>query len=111
MRHLLQLLLDLVRDLLLHLRCGGAWPRHVHDHHLDRERRIFGTAEVEVGVDASARQNDHHEEDERAVRDGPGGQIETLHWAVTPSVRLPTWLRGNLPAKNGEIILPRCCAP
>src|SRR5581483_1918930 len=86
MRQFLQLLLDLVGDLFFHFRRGRAGPGNVDDHHLDREGRVFGTAEVEVGVDTGAGQHDYHEQDERAVRDGPGGQVEALHDAGTPSV-------------------------
>jgi hypothetical protein len=46
----LQLLFDLVGDLRLHLRGRRAGPGDVHDHRLDGEGRILGTAEVEVGV-------------------------------------------------------------
>ena len=45
---LLQLLLDLVGDLRLHLGRGRARPGDVHHHGLDREGRVLGAAEIEV---------------------------------------------------------------
>ena len=78
-RQLLQLLLDLVGDLRLHLGRGRARPGDVHHHHLDGEGGVLGAAEIEVGVHARRAEQDDHEQHQRAVRDGPFGQIETLH--------------------------------
>ncbi len=85
-RQLLELLLDLVGDLRLHLGRGRARPGDVHDHRLDREGRVFGAAQVEVGIEARCTDDEDHEQDKRLVRDRPFGQIEALHGAA------PRWL-------------------
>ena len=82
---LLQLLLDLVGDLRLHLGRGRARPGDVDDHRLDGEGGILGAAEVEVGVDAGRAEQQDHEQDERPMRDRPFGQIEALHDAASCS--------------------------
>jgi hypothetical protein len=78
-RQLLQLLLDLVDGLRLQLRCRRSGPADMHDHGLDREVRILGAAEIEIGVDAGGAEQDDHEQDERPMRDRPFRQIEALH--------------------------------
>jgi hypothetical protein len=70
-RKLLQLLLDPVGDLGLHLARGGAGPGGGDDHGLDGEGRVFGAPEVEIGIGPRPAEHDDHEEDERAVRDRP----------------------------------------
>ena len=52
-RQCLELFLDLVGDLRLHLGGGGARPGDMHDHDLDGEGGILGTAEVEIGIGPS----------------------------------------------------------
>ena len=71
MRRLLQLLFDLVGDLLLDFARGGAGPVRAHHHHLERERRILGLAELLVRKDPD--HGEHHDqvEDERAVLERP----------------------------------------
>ena len=81
---LLQLLLDLVGDLGLHLGRGGARPGDVDDHGLDGEGGIFGAAEIEVGVGPGGAEQEDHEQDERPMRDRPFGEIEALHGADPP---------------------------
>src|SRR5262245_36529100 len=76
---LLQLLLDLVGDLRLHLGRGRAGPGHVHDHGLDREGRVLGAAEIEIRIDAGRAEDNDHEQDQRPMRDRPFRQIESLH--------------------------------
>ena len=85
---LLQLLLDLVGDLRLHLGRGRARPGDVHHHHLDGERGILGAAEIEVGVGAGRAEQQDHEQHQRAVRDRPFGQIEALHGVAPRACRL-----------------------
>ena len=80
----LQLLLDLVGDLRLHFRSRRAGPGDVHDHRLDREGRILGTAEVEVGVGPGRAEQQDHEQDERLMRDRPFRKIEALHDPAPP---------------------------
>jgi hypothetical protein len=83
----LQLLLDHVGDLRLHLGRSRAGPRDVHDHGLDGEGRIFGAPEVEVGIGPCPAEDQDHEQHERAVRDRPFGQIEAHHGAAPVNVR------------------------
>ena len=64
---LLQLGLDLLGDLLLHLARGGARPCRRHHHLLDGEGRVLAAAEIEEGEDAGRDQRDHEEHGERAV--------------------------------------------
>ncbi len=74
---LLQLGLELVGDLQLHLARGGAGPCSRHDHLLDGEGRVLAAAEIEVGEHAGRRQHDHEEERERAVLERQLGQVGT----------------------------------
>ena len=78
-RQVLQLLFDLVGDLRLHFRSRGTWPGDVHDHRLDGEGGVLGTAEVEVGVGPGRAEQQDHEQDERLMRDRPFRKIEALH--------------------------------
>src|SRR5436190_3982479 len=64
---LLQLGLELVGDLLLHLARGGARPGGRDDHLLDGEGWVLAAAEVEIGEDAGRRQHQHEEQRQRAV--------------------------------------------
>ena len=75
----LQFLFDFVGDLRLHFRGRRAGPGDVHDHRLDREGRILGTAEVEVGVGPGRAEQQDHEQDERLMRDRPFRKIEAPH--------------------------------
>jgi hypothetical protein len=78
-RQVLQLFFDLVGDLRLHFRRGRAGPGDVHDHRLDGEGRILGTAEVEIGIGPGRAEQQDHEQDERLMRDRPFGKIEAFH--------------------------------
>ena len=64
---LLQALLELVGDLILHLLGGGAGPCCADDHRLDRERGILGAAEVEVAHEPRHREHDDEEQHERGM--------------------------------------------
>ena len=75
----LQLLLDLVDDLRLQLRRRRARPADLDVHDLDRERRIFGPAELVIREQAGGADQQDHEQDQRPVRDGPFRQVEVLH--------------------------------
>ena len=58
-RCILQLFLQFVRDLLLHLICSRARPGHGHDHLTDSELRVLHTAQLNVGKNAA---NKDHED-------------------------------------------------
>ena len=58
---LLQLLLDRVRNLILHFLRRGAGPDRGDDSDLDGEVRILGAPELEVGEGACRRQHQDHE--------------------------------------------------
>ncbi len=76
---LLEFLLDPVGDLIEGVLDGRARPRRLHDHGLDRERRILLAAEAPVGHHAGDQRHQHQKPDERAVLERPIGEIETLH--------------------------------
>src|SRR5229473_2098191 len=76
---LLQLLLDLVGDLGLHLGRGGAGPCDADDHGLDREGGVFGTPKAEVRIDPCRAENEDHEQNKRPMRDRPFREIESRH--------------------------------
>ena len=76
---LLELFLDLVGDLGLHLGRGGPGPGDVDDHRLDGEGGILGAPKLQVGVDARCAENEDGEQHERLMRDRPFGEIEALH--------------------------------
>ncbi len=83
----LQLLLDGVGDLGLHLRRGGARPDRRDVDHLDGEERIFGAAEPLVGEEAGGTQRHDQEQDERGMADRPARKIEAFHRTVSRSKR------------------------
>ena len=78
-RQFLQLLLDGIGDLGLHLRGGGARPDRRDVHHLDREERILGAAEPLVGEEAGGAERDDQEQDQRGMAHRPAREIEALH--------------------------------
>ena len=82
---LLQLLLDLVGDLGLHLGRGRARPRDIDDHRLDGEGRVLGAAEIGIGIGARRTQDHDHEQHQGTVRDRPFGEIEARHGGVPSS--------------------------
>ena len=65
-----------------HLVGVGAWPLDRNDHLLDREGRIFGAAEAEIGPGAGGGEHDHGEEGERAVPQGECGEVHAVHRAA-----------------------------
>ena len=75
--------LDLALQPLGHLRQrvvdARAGPDGVHDHRLDRDRRIFVAAEMDEGGDAGHHDRDHPVDDERAMPERPGREIEAVH--------------------------------
>src|SRR5262249_57007177 len=83
-RRLLQLLLDPVGHLLHRVEGRGAGPHRLHDHGVDRELRILLAAELTVGHDARHPEDQHEEDHQRLVVDGPFGDVEALYWAATP---------------------------
>ena len=66
-RHILQLLLQLVRDLLFHLLRCRTRPGDGHDHLADREVRIFHPAELAVGKNAADKDDENEIPDETLV--------------------------------------------
>ncbi len=113
---LLQLLLDRVRDLILHFLRGGARPDRGDDRDLDGEVRILGAPELEVGEGACRRQHQDHEQHQRRVLDGPGGKIEAahhrspkiLHKSLLPAVRQDPATLARRPASE---IRTAACRP
>ena len=75
----LQLLLDRVGDLRLHFGGGRARPDRRDVHHLDREERILGAAELLIGEEAGGAERDDQEQDQRGMADRPARKIEALH--------------------------------
>ena len=75
-RRLLQLALDLVDHLLLHLLDGRAGPQHLHDHDAEGEVGVLLLADAQER-EAACRQQQHEQEGgEVAVRDRPARQVE-----------------------------------
>ena len=88
-RQFLQLLLDGIGDLGLHLLRGGARPDHGDVDHLDREERILGAAELLVGKEAGGAEHDHQEQDQRRMADRPARKIEALHVTLQRALPMP----------------------
>ena len=78
----LQLLLELVRDLLLHLLRRRARPGGRDDHLADRELRVLHAAELVVGEDAADGRHDDEVPDEDLVLQGDFCQIPHLSASV-----------------------------
>ncbi len=88
-RDLLQLLFDLLGHLLGDFRGGRARPLRLHDHDLERERRIFRLTEAEVGPHAEHGQYDDEVAQQRLVAQRPRGQIEIVHADISEAVVTP----------------------
>jgi len=69
-RNLLQLLLDAVGHLPVHLFGSGPRPERAHHHAAEGEVRILAPAEIEVGERAGDR---HHEQEEQGQLRLPDG--------------------------------------
>ena len=80
-RHLLELLLDAVGDLVDGLGGGGARPQRLDHHGLDGEGRVFLAAQLVVGQTAGDRRRQHEVDDEALVAQRPVGQVEGGHLA------------------------------
>ncbi|MET4791471.1 hypothetical protein ABIF64_003649 [Bradyrhizobium japonicum] len=78
-RQLLDLLLDGIGDLRLHLLRRRARPDHGDVDHLHRKERILGPPELLIGEEAGDAEYDHQEQDQRRMADGPGRKVEALH--------------------------------
>ena len=85
-RQLLQLLLDGICDLGLHLLRGRARPDHGDVDHLHREERILRTPELLIGEEPGDAEDDHQEQHQRRVTDGPGRKIEALHRTLRKTI-------------------------
>jgi hypothetical protein len=90
MRHLLELLLDAVGDLVDGFRGGGARPERFHHHGLDGEGRVFLAAQLVVGEIAGDRGSQHEIDNEAFVAQRPIGQVEGGHWRAV-SARRTFW--------------------
>ena len=79
MRRLLQLALDLVDHLLLHLLHAGA-PGQIdlHHHHAEGEVRVFLLAHAQERKGTGGQQQHQQERGEAAVPDGPARQVEAV---------------------------------
>ena len=75
----LQLLLDAVRHLALHLHRGRAGPGDLNDADLDGEGGVFRATEPHVGKRAGKPDHDDQEQDEGLVANGPGRKVDPLH--------------------------------
>ena len=76
MRHFLQLALDLVDDLVLHLLDRGSGPDGLHDHDAEGEVRIFLLAHVHQAEDAGEDDQPEQEARDGRMADRPARQIE-----------------------------------
>src|SRR4029450_3110896 len=76
---LLQLALQSVSDLLQGVVDGGAGPLRGHYHGLDGKVGILAAAELEVTADACDHDHQHEVGHERAVPQGPFGEVEAFH--------------------------------
>jgi hypothetical protein len=85
---LLDLLLDGIGDLFLHLLRGRAGPDHGDVDHLHREERILGPAELLIGEEAGDAEHQHQEQDQRRMADGPGRKVEALHRSLRKTIQL-----------------------
>ena len=86
---LLQLALDAVGDLLERVADRGARPLGLHHHGLDGEVRVLAAPEPEIGRDAGDRDHQHEVGHQRAVPEGPFGEVEAAHDA--PPSRRTFW--------------------
>ena len=76
---LLQLLLDPVRDLVLHLLCGRTGPDCGHDRDLDGKVRVLRPPEPREGERACDPEAEDKEQDERGLMDRPLREVEASH--------------------------------
>ena len=81
MRRLLQLALDLVDDLILHVLDRGAGPDDLHDHDAEGEIRVLLLADAHEGQRAGREQQHEQERREGAVIDRPSRQVESARGA------------------------------
>ena len=96
----LQFLRDLVGDLFLHLRRGGAGPQGLDDHHAKRERRVFRLREPCVRNDAEDRRHRDQEDHQRAMPQRPRRQVEAA-FLVAMVVVLPGFRRAHDAKSSG----------
>ena len=89
-RGLLELLFEPVRHLLQRVGRGGARPVCLDHHGLHGEIGIFLAAEPLIGAHAADDADQHEEDDEGAVVDGPFGKIEACHHLTSVS-GLTSW--------------------
>lgn len=76
MRRLLQLALDLVDDLVLHVLDGGAWPDRLHHHDAEGEIGVFLLSHAHQAENAGDDDEPEEETGDARVADGPPGKIE-----------------------------------
>jgi hypothetical protein len=78
-RNLLQGAFETLGDLRDGLVEGGAGPDRLDHHGAEGERRIFRAAELVKGAHPGGQHREHDENGDRAVADGPIGEIEAAH--------------------------------
>ena len=83
-RGLLKLLLDLVGHLPLHLVARRPRPVGRDDHRLDGERRVFGPAHPEVGVQPGGGDREDQVQDDGRVLHRPRGQVRRRSLGFLP---------------------------
>ena len=74
----MQLALDLVDHLVLHLldRCAG--PQHLHHHHAEGEVGVLLLTDAEKRVGSSRKQQHEQERGKAAMSNRPGRQVEAF---------------------------------
>ena len=82
-----QLFLDPLGDLPRHLVGGGARPHRAHHHDLEGEGRIFRLAQLGVRPDPEHGQQEHEVPHQRAVAQGPFGDVEPGHVCIARVIR------------------------
>jgi hypothetical protein len=97
---LLDLLLDAVSDLIERVGNRGARPFCADNHRLDRERRVFLSTKLPVGVHAGQNEREHQKHDKRRMAERPLRNVEAAHGfappalslgAASPATSCPSW--------------------
>ena len=97
MRRFLQLALDLVDDLILHVGERGAGPDRLHDHHAEGEVRVFLLADPQEAENAGEKDRRHEDARDAGIPDRPAGEIEAAFFAHGASPRLKDCWRASAP--------------
>ena len=81
-----QLLFDALSDLPGHLFGARPWPVGAYHHGFESKGRVFALAQLGVGNSADYSQQQHEVQDDLAVTQRPGGEVE-IHRAYSSTVR------------------------